>query len=99
MDDALPLLYQNGYLAIPNNEVRVGIVDGSIPTYTGLSNNRVRDGGKNPLKAFRSGFRLLLNSISRRFPLLFFSSFSPHEEKMGRKTGVKNVSKRSFDGD
>ena len=58
MDDALPLLYQSGYLtikdyekfsdsytlAIPNNEVRVGIVDGLIPTYTGLSNNRVRDG-------------------------------------------------------
>lgn len=58
MDDALPLLYQSGYLtikdyekmtdsytlAIPNNEVRVGFADGLIPAYTGLNNNRVRDG-------------------------------------------------------
>ena len=50
MEDALPLLYQSGYitikdydrmsnsfiLAIPNNEVRTGLVDGLIPTYTGL---------------------------------------------------------------
>lgn len=50
MTDALPLLYQSGYitikdydresefytLAIPNNEVRTGLVSGLIPTYTGL---------------------------------------------------------------
>jgi len=50
MTDALPLLYQSGYLtikdydrdsdyytlAIPNNEVRVGLVSGLTPAYTGL---------------------------------------------------------------
>ena len=58
MIDALPLLYQSGYLTIkdydresdsyildiPNKEVRVGLVNGLIPTYTGLNNNNVRDG-------------------------------------------------------
>ena len=51
MTDALPLLYQSGYLtiksydretesyvlAIPNKEVRTGFVGGMIPAYTGLS--------------------------------------------------------------
>ena len=50
MTDALPLLYQSGYLtikeyekltdsyilAIPNKEVRTGLVSGLIPAYTGL---------------------------------------------------------------
>ena len=50
MSDALPLLYQSGYLTIkgydyltreykleiPNNEVRIGLFEGLIPTYTGL---------------------------------------------------------------
>ena len=50
MTDALPLLYQSGYLtikeydkltdsfvlSIPNKEVRTGLVSGLIPTYTGL---------------------------------------------------------------
>ena len=50
MDDALPLLYQSGYLtikdydpeieaytlSIPNQEVRVGFAKGIIPIYTGL---------------------------------------------------------------
>ena len=50
MDDALPLLYQSGYLtikdydketdfyvlAIPNNEVRTGFVENMIPSYTGI---------------------------------------------------------------
>ena len=50
MTDALPLLYQSGYLtikeyekltdsyilAIPNKEIRTGLVSGLIPTYTGL---------------------------------------------------------------
>ena len=50
MEDALPLLYQSGYLtikgydfdsdaytlAIPNKEVRTGLVDGLIPAYTGI---------------------------------------------------------------
>ena len=58
MDDALPLLYQSGYitikdydrrsnsyiLAIPNNEVRVGLTDGLIPSYTGLDGSSVQDG-------------------------------------------------------
>ena len=58
MTTALPLLYQSGYLtikdydreadsyilSIPNNEVRVGIVDGLIPTYIGIDNGSVRTG-------------------------------------------------------
>lgn len=58
MDDALPLLYQSGYLtikgydlktntyilAMPNNEVRTGLVRGLIPTFTGLSDTKVQDG-------------------------------------------------------
>ena len=53
MEDALPLLYQSGYLtikdydkifgsyhlSIPNNEVRVGLTEGLIPAYTGLRRN------------------------------------------------------------
>ena len=52
------LLYQSGYLtikdydkrsntyvlSIPNNEVRVGLVDGLIPSYIGLDSSRVQDG-------------------------------------------------------
>ena len=58
MEDALPLLYQSGYLtikdhdprsdtyilAIPNNEVRTGLVSGLIPAYTGLSSVKIQDG-------------------------------------------------------
>ena len=58
MEDALPLLYQSGYLtikgydreadsyilAIPNKEVRTGMVEGLIPAYIGMNNNNVRDG-------------------------------------------------------
>ena len=58
MDDALPLLYQSGYLtikgydrdadsyflAIPNNEVRVGFVEGLLPTYVGLRGSDVQVG-------------------------------------------------------
>ena len=50
IEDALPLLYQSGYLtikdydketdfyvlAIPNNEVRTGFVENMIPAYTGI---------------------------------------------------------------
>ena len=53
MEDALPLLYQSGYLtikeydrgtnsyilSIPNNEVRVGLMEGLIPAYTGIKRN------------------------------------------------------------
>jgi len=56
MKDALPLLYQSGYLtikdydsdsqlytlAIPNQEVRIGYVDGLLPIYTGLSSRDVK---------------------------------------------------------
>jgi hypothetical protein len=58
MKDALPLLYQSGYLtikdyareiesytlSIPNQEVRVGLVEGVIPTYLGLNSENVRQG-------------------------------------------------------
>ena len=56
MKDALPLLYQSGYLtikdydrdsqlytlAIPNQEVRVGYIDGLLPVYTGLAARDVK---------------------------------------------------------
>ncbi|MBO4905681.1 MAG: ATP-binding protein [Bacteroidaceae bacterium] len=58
MTDALPLLYQSGYLtikgydkvvesytlSIPNQEVRVGFTEGLIPTYLGLELRDVRQG-------------------------------------------------------
>ena len=58
MNDALPLLYQSGYLtikdydaegetyqlSIPNQEVRVGYVNGLLPTYIGLDNADVQVG-------------------------------------------------------
>ncbi len=58
MHDALPLLYQSGYLtikdyeretdeytlAIPNQEVRIGYVQGLLPTYVGLSDSDVQTG-------------------------------------------------------
>ena len=58
MKNALPLLYQSGYLTIkdydpdiqsyhlafPNQEVRVGYVNGLLPTYTGLDSGDVQLG-------------------------------------------------------
>ena len=58
MKDALPLLYQSGYLtiknydpesemyslAIPNQEVRIGYVDGLLPVYAGLKSRDVKAG-------------------------------------------------------
>lgn len=58
MTTTLPLLYQSGYitikdydretesyiLSIPNKEVRVGLIDGLIPAYTGLDGSLVQDG-------------------------------------------------------
>lgn len=58
MVSALPLLYQSGYLtikgydpenqvytlAIPNQEVRIGYVEGLLPAYTGLEAGRVKIG-------------------------------------------------------
>ena len=58
MKDALPLLYQSGYLtikgydpegefytlSIPNQEVRIGYVKGLMPTYTGLNDSDVQMG-------------------------------------------------------
>ena len=58
MEDALPLLYQSGYLtikdydreaemymlAIPNQEVQVGYAEGLLPTYTGVRSNDVQTG-------------------------------------------------------
>ncbi len=58
MQSALPLLYQSGYLtikgynrdtdtytlALPNQEVRIGYVEGLLPVYTGLEAGRVKIG-------------------------------------------------------
>ena len=58
MQSALPLLYQSGYLtikdydrytetytlSIPNQEVRIGYVEGLLPVYTGLEAGRVKVG-------------------------------------------------------
>ena len=58
MQNALPLLYQSGYLtikgydregdvytlSIPNQEVRIGYVRGLLPIYTGLNNADVQAG-------------------------------------------------------
>jgi len=58
MPDALPLLYQSGYLtikdydwksklyrlSIPNQEVRIGFADGLLPTYIGLESSDVQTG-------------------------------------------------------
>ena len=58
MHDALPLLYQSGYLTIkdydretdeytlafPNQEVRIGYVQGLLPIYVGLSDSDVQTG-------------------------------------------------------
>ena len=66
MTDALPLLYQSGYitiknydkitdsymLSIPNKEVRTGLVYGLMPMYTGLGGSQVQDGFA--LKFYRS---------------------------------------------
>ena len=58
MENALPLLYQSGYLtikdyddetlmytlSIPNQEVRIGYTNGLVQTYTGLKNYEVQAG-------------------------------------------------------
>ncbi len=58
MTDALPLLYQSGYLtikdydrigqvytlAIPNQEVRIGFTEGLLPTYVGIDSAKVQVG-------------------------------------------------------
>ena len=58
MDDALPLLYQSGYLtikgydrelqsyklSIPNQEVRIGFTEGLLPVYVGLDAAKVQMG-------------------------------------------------------
>ena len=58
MTNALPLLYQSGYLtikdydkfgqvytlSIPNNEVRVGFAEGLLPIYTGMEGSDVQVG-------------------------------------------------------
>ena len=58
MQDALPLLYQSGYLtikgydrelesytlSIPNQEVRIGYTQGLLPVYTGLKSSDVQMG-------------------------------------------------------
>lgn len=58
MENALPLLYQSGYLtikdydretdsyilSIPNNEVRVGFIEGLLPVYSGLLGSDIQVG-------------------------------------------------------
>jgi len=58
MEDALPLLYQSGYLTIkdydresemytlgiPNQEVRIGYTQGLLPAYSGLTSSNVQTG-------------------------------------------------------
>ncbi len=58
MTDALPLLYQSGYLtikdynreediyqlSIPNQEVRIGLVEGLLPTYIGIESETTKIG-------------------------------------------------------
>ena len=58
MTNALPLLYQSGYLtikdydkfgqiytlSIPNNEVRIGFTEGLLPIYTGMESSDVQVG-------------------------------------------------------
>ena len=58
MKSALPLLYQSGYLtikgydresetytlSIPNQEVRIGYIEGLLPAYTGLDSGYVKGG-------------------------------------------------------
>ena len=70
MEDALPLLYQSGYLtikdydrvieaytlSIPNQEVRIGYTKGLLPVYTGLNANIVQMGFAAKFwKALRNG--------------------------------------------
>lgn len=70
MQDALPLLYQSGYLtikgydedteaytlSIPNQEVRVGYINGLVPTYIGLNSADVQMGFAAKFwKALRAG--------------------------------------------
>lgn len=70
MEDALPLLYQTGYLtikdydrvieaytlSIPNQEVRIGYTKGLMPVYTGLNANIVQMGFAAKFwKALRNG--------------------------------------------
>ena len=70
MVDALPLLYQSGYLtikdydfdtqaytlSIPNQEVRIGYVKGLLPVYTGLNTSDVQLGFAAKFwKALKSG--------------------------------------------
>ena len=70
MEDALPLLYQTGYLtikdydrvieaytlSIPNQEVRIGYTKGLLPVYTGLNANIVQMGFAAKFwKALRNG--------------------------------------------
>ena len=86
MTNALPLLYQSGYitiksydresdtyiLSIPNKEVKVGLIDGLIPTYIGLDSSMVQDGfalkfwralKKNDIDAAMQEMKAFLSSI------------------------------------
>lgn len=81
MDDALPLLYQSGYLTIkdydrqldvytlsfPNNEVRTGYVRGLIPAYLGL---KLRDTQGFTIKLWRT-----LNTGDTEKALQFIQSY------------------------
>ena len=100
MLDALPLLYQSGYLTIknfektsevytlgiPNQEVRIGFTRGMLPAYIGLDNRQVNSGFA--LKFWRA---LCANNIdlALREMQAFFAGL-PYIE--GFKNKLKNVS-------
>ena len=104
MTTALPLLYQSGYLtikdydwesntyilSIPNNEVRVGLIDGLIPAYIGLDGSNVQDGFA--LKFWRAlkkdDINLAMNEMKA------YSAGLPYVE--GFKTKLKEV--KNYEG-
>ena len=101
MDDALPLLYQSGYitikdydrqtnsfiLAIPNNEVRVGLIYGLIPSYSGLGGSQVQDGFA--LKFYRAMLKKDIHGAMREMKA--FLAGIPYVEGFQKKLAeVKN---------
>ena len=110
MNDALPLLYQAGYLtikgydpnlenytlSIPNQEVRVGFVEGLIPLYLSLSIRDVRQGFANKFYvALQKGdINLALSEMKAYFAgLPYIEGF---KEKMGDITKAEGFYEWTF---
>ena len=110
MNDALPLLYQAGYLtikgydpnlenytlSIPNQEVRVGFVEGLIPLYLSLSIRDVRQGFANKFYvALQKGdINLALTEMKAYFAgLPYIEGF---KEKMGDITKAEGFYEWTF---